>query len=137
MDGSNLNLNYLGIKAQSKNEIYRLLTVEAELYLPPQKETSIYFVRDVFHGHKRVNIYFNLLQLLALYMNKVKVRSVPYIDSLRIENMIWFLKNLWEDGLSYLPNDYKKISINRQWIVKLCKLQLNINYRQYFKRRGI
>ena len=48
MDGSNLNLNYLGIKAQSKNEIYRLLTVEAELYLPPQKETSIYLLGMCF-----------------------------------------------------------------------------------------
>ena len=63
MEGSNLNLNFLGLKAQSKNEIYRLLTVEAELYLPPQKETSIYFVRDVFHGNKKVNACFNYLLL--------------------------------------------------------------------------
>ena len=45
----------LGLKAQSKNEIYRLLTVEVELYLSSQKETSIYFVRDVFYGNKKVS----------------------------------------------------------------------------------
>ena len=44
MEESRINLNMLGIKAKTKNELYRLLTTEANLYLPPQKETSIYFV---------------------------------------------------------------------------------------------
>ena len=46
MEAQRINLNMLGIKARTKNELYRLLTTEANLYLPPQKETSIYFVRD-------------------------------------------------------------------------------------------
>ena len=41
MEKQKVNINYLGTKAQSKNELYRMLTVEAKLYLPPQKETSI------------------------------------------------------------------------------------------------
>ena len=51
-----INLNQLGSKARSKNEMYRLLTVEAKIYLPPQKECSIYFIRDIFHGKKKVYI---------------------------------------------------------------------------------
>ena len=51
-----INLNQLGSKARSKNEMYRLLTVEAKIYLPPQKECSIYFIRDIFHGKKKVTI---------------------------------------------------------------------------------
>ena len=43
MEESNLNLNFLGLKAESKNEIYRLLTVKAELYLPPQKKNIYIF----------------------------------------------------------------------------------------------
>ena len=45
MKGSRLNLQILGTKMQTKNEMYLLLTVEANIYLPLQKETSIYFVR--------------------------------------------------------------------------------------------
>ena len=64
MEQSNINLNQLAIKARTKNEMYRILTTEANLYLPPQKETSIYFVRDIIHGRKKVRniyiIFFNL-----------------------------------------------------------------------------
>ena len=56
MEKSEINLNLLGTKAQTKNELYRLLTVEAKLYLPPQKETSIYFVRGIINGRKKVSI---------------------------------------------------------------------------------
>ena len=52
-----INLSQLGSKAKSKNEMYRILTVEAKIYLPPQKEWSIYFIRDIFHGKKKVSIY--------------------------------------------------------------------------------
>ena len=52
MEQLSVNLNQLSIKARTKNEMYRILTTEANLYLPPQKETSIYFVRDIIHGRK-------------------------------------------------------------------------------------
>ena len=52
MEGSRINLNLLGVKTRTKNELYRLLTTEVNMYLPPQKETSIYFVRDIIHGRK-------------------------------------------------------------------------------------
>ena len=49
-----INLAQLGNKAKSKNEMYRILTVEAKIYLPPLKECSIYFIRDIFLGKKKV-----------------------------------------------------------------------------------
>ena len=42
---STIKVSQLGVKARSKNEMYRLLTVEAKIYPPPQKECSIYFIR--------------------------------------------------------------------------------------------
>ena len=51
-----INLAQLGTKAKSKNEMYRILTVEAKIYLPPQKECSIYIIRDIFLGQKKVTI---------------------------------------------------------------------------------
>ena len=50
MEQKEINISSLGMKAQTKNELYRILTVEAKLYLPPQKETSIYFIRGVVNG---------------------------------------------------------------------------------------
>ena len=55
MEKSRINLNMLGIKAKTKNELYRLLTTEANLYLPSQKETLIYFVKDIVHGRKKAS----------------------------------------------------------------------------------
>ena len=49
METTKINVSMLGLKARTKNEMYRLLTTEFDLYLPPQKETSIYFVKDLIH----------------------------------------------------------------------------------------
>ena len=58
MDSATLNIYLLGIKAKTKSEMYRLLTVEAQLNLPPQKECSIYFVRDILSNKKKASIHF-------------------------------------------------------------------------------
>ena len=52
MERIGVNISTIEIKAQTKNELYRVLTVEVKLYLPPQKETSIYFIRGIFNGSK-------------------------------------------------------------------------------------
>ena len=44
MNLQQFSIKKLSIKAQSKFELYRLLTVEAKLYLPPQKEAWINFI---------------------------------------------------------------------------------------------
>ena len=55
MENSKLNVRSLGAKFQSKNEIYRFLTTEVDMHLPPQKEWSIYFVRDILSSSKKVD----------------------------------------------------------------------------------
>ena len=57
MENRKLNVNALATKFQSKNEVYRFLTTEVDMHLPPQKEWSIYFVRDILSGNKKVNIF--------------------------------------------------------------------------------
>ena len=54
MDLRAVNLNILGTKAQSKVEMYRLLNVDWNLFLPPQREASIYFIRDILEQRKKV-----------------------------------------------------------------------------------
>ena len=54
MEKWEIDISSLGMKAQTKNEYYRILKVEVNLYLPPQKETSIYFIWEVVNGRKKV-----------------------------------------------------------------------------------
>ena len=56
MQNQKINLLEFGQNFQSKNEIYRFLVTEADIHLPPQKECSIYFVRDILNGTKKVNL---------------------------------------------------------------------------------
>ena len=42
------------IKAKSKLEIYRVLTPEGDIYLPPIKEWNYQFIRDIISGAKLV-----------------------------------------------------------------------------------
>ena len=45
----------VGVKAKSKLEIYRILTTEGGIYLPPPKEWNYQFIRDIITGAKLVS----------------------------------------------------------------------------------
>ena len=66
MNADKINLNILGTKAQSKVEMYRLLTVDVGLYLPSQRETSIYFIRDIIANKKRVAFVLNIIVIIGI-----------------------------------------------------------------------
>ena len=57
MESIGVKVNSIGMKAQTKNELYRILTVKAKLYLPPQKETSTNFIRGILNGRKKTKFY--------------------------------------------------------------------------------
>ena len=42
----------ISIKAKSKIELYRILTIEGDVYLPPSKEWNYQFIRVVITGKK-------------------------------------------------------------------------------------
>ena len=50
-----ITTNELGTKAKSKNEIYRLLATEGNVFLPPQNEASHYYLSDVISGRIKVS----------------------------------------------------------------------------------
>ena len=54
MEKSVINLKEIGVRAQSKAEIYRILVTEGELFLPPIKETSMLFISQLAIGEKKV-----------------------------------------------------------------------------------
>ena len=72
-----INVSQLGTKAKSENKMYRILTVEAKIYLPPQKECSIYFIRDIFHGRKKVDISLLLISKSAFICRRSQSKGCP------------------------------------------------------------
>ena len=51
-----LKVTDLSIKAKSKIELDRILTTEGDVFLPPSKEWSIDFIRDIISGKKLVSL---------------------------------------------------------------------------------
>ena len=89
--------------------MYRILTTEVILYLPSQKETSIYFFREIIHWR---NIYIAIFNLESIF-DEVMLRSVPQIKWLRVENFAKFTEHEIKKGIDYLPANYKEIILNR------------------------
>ena len=48
------NISEMGIKARTKSEIYKLLTIEGKLLLLPASDTSIEFIGEIIRGDKKV-----------------------------------------------------------------------------------
>ena len=44
----------------------------------------------------------------ALFSNEVKVKAVPHIAGLRVDDMIWFINHKCVEGTNYLLDDYEK-----------------------------
>jgi hypothetical protein len=40
---------------RSKKEVYQILMIEGQFYLPPIEECTIDFLRDIFSGKKKVS----------------------------------------------------------------------------------
>ena len=45
-----ITLNDISIKARSKKEVYLVLTVEGDLYLPPILDTNRAYLKDIMNG---------------------------------------------------------------------------------------
>lgn len=53
MEKRKINILDIGQKARSKGEIYWLLTCEANMYLPPEKNTTYNFLNELMTGKKK------------------------------------------------------------------------------------
>ena len=53
-------------------------------------------------------------------MDEIKPRIVPQIKGLRVEDFVRFLETETDNGVEYLPHNYKELTMNRQWLINLC-----------------
>ena len=117
-----INLLELGAKCRSKYELYRLLTWEANLFLPPYKEWSVEFITDYLQGKKvtiRYPLFLSILFLQVLNCREVTIKSLPQIDWLTAEDLYLFLVEHCE-AEDFLPKLKKRRFPNRQWLSSLC-----------------
>ena len=54
MEKQRLNVRQISIRARSKKEMYRLLQLEADVYLPPIQQTNRRFIADIVSEKKKV-----------------------------------------------------------------------------------
>ena len=52
-----ITTNELDTKARSKNEIYRLLVTEGNVFLPPQKEANYRYLSEVISGDTKASLF--------------------------------------------------------------------------------
>ena len=123
METVQVNLLNLGDKARSKYELYKMLTVEGHMYMPPYKYWSVDFMADIIEGKKRyARVIFPLFDLIqALKYKDVIIRHLPHVEGLRTENLLEFLINNCE-GLDFLPAKYENINMYRDWVGNICML---------------
>ena len=125
IEKSQTNLAEVGVKAQSKSEIYRALVVEESLYLPPQKEASMMFISQIAIEEKKVIALYSIHYILLLKALKSKdliMCTVPHINGLRSEDFISLI-NKWNAN-EYLPDNWVKYAPNGAWLINLCECNL-------------
>ena len=66
MDKSEINLLDLGNKSRSKSELYTLLTTECDMYLPPYKLCTVYFIADVQECRKKAFLIILIVTIICV-----------------------------------------------------------------------
>ena len=122
MERTKVNLLEVGTKIQSKKGLYRLLTVEKGMYLPPQEQTNMEFISDIAFGEKSVRliyIRFSYQMNLGSLFSWCKGVTSPHVDWLRVKDLIKFII---EDCLGeiFLPRNYLESTPNREWLANIC-----------------
>ena len=56
MESTKINVNEITIKASSKKEVYRLLQLEGDVYMPPIAQSNHQYVSGILSGTKKVNL---------------------------------------------------------------------------------
>ena len=56
MEETQITVLDLGVKAKSKREVYRLLSTEGDVYMPPEKEANYDYLATILKGDKRVSL---------------------------------------------------------------------------------
>ena len=93
----NIPANEFGVRYGNKNDIFRFLSTEVGIYLPHRNHITIWHLRDLAAGRRRI-----------VKNSDVKVIDVPYFEGLTVSNMLRFSKD-YPSVSEALPIEHKKI----------------------------
>ena len=54
MEPAKINIRQISMKASSKKELYRMLQLEGDVYLPPMPQANHSYIADVISGRAKV-----------------------------------------------------------------------------------
>ena len=54
-NGQQVSAQAFAAKFKSKKEIYNFLTIDGKVFLPPYENVTVYHMRDIISGAKRVS----------------------------------------------------------------------------------
>ena len=113
-----LNWKETALKGRTKKEIYRILTVNGKLYLPPEAQTNSEFVHDIMVGKKKASISILIYQVLK---NKdVVIAHVPHIKGLRVHQLLYEARKHWDID-EYMPDLADDKLPSREYVINVSK----------------
>ena len=113
----------LSAKCKSKTELFNLLSREGKIFLPPAKDWTRQFMRELMHGTKQ-----------HIKLHKVKVIQVPQYEGLFVKDILKFAKTK-VDIDEYLPEfEYNK-EPNRQWLWNLVNSLVSDDFQNYIDEK--
>jgi hypothetical protein len=85
MEMKKFNIKSMEGKAQTKHEIYTMMTAEGKWYLPPERVCTMEFIRNITIGAKKVLTFLNLSPFYRLS----KPRRSRYVQCLTSKDLQW------------------------------------------------
>ena len=96
----NISAKEFGVRYGNKNDIFRFLSTEVGIYLPHRNHVTIWHLRDLAAGKRRI-----------IKNSDVKVIDVPYFEGLTVSDMLRYAKDY--------PSVYEAFPIELKEIEKL------------------
>ena len=127
MEKVSLNLLSVSSKARSKCELYKIMTVDGHLYLPPYKYWTIEFMADIIEESRVVSLFlqeYTHITFRLLKPSKLSSKACPTYLVLELRAWLSFLFR------TVIGNDICLQSmpklLYRDWIANLCKCSCKI-----------
>ena len=110
-------------KWRSKKELYSVLTIEGDLFLPPIADWNQGYLRSIWNGDK-----------LCIKWSDVKVIKVPHLEGLQVKKIIDFASEYF-NVQQYIPDyEYTK-EPNRDWICNLVNTLLQNEFKAFMTEK--
>jgi hypothetical protein len=77
MESESMNTKELGVVCQSKNDMYKVLQVTGDIYLPPVEQANYEFIAQLVSGEKEVCVLLAIMFRSVLPMKRSRLPQYP------------------------------------------------------------